>query len=443
MNSPQDFPVLDSDFCIRQPAVAVRHGAPPLPVLFAALCIGASIVPFASAGEILAARFRITPEHTYVGQPFEIRLEVEVTPGAEVQDLQLEDCPLDSIATLSAYQKEDRRQVRRGDTTVDLLSFMAGGRAVQPTRHEFHGTLHARLVERYSMGFFSSFRTGSATVRLEPLRVDFQPLPTANVPPGFQGAIGMFTLTGKIEPAQAAPGDIVNLNYTVAGHGWLRDAQVILPQPDPNFRVYPPQETRRDENGQLALRQVVIPLNTNATSIGMARLPFFDPVAGVYCEATAGPLRLILTPPQATGSVPAVKHLDVLSNPVTPAEAGDAVMAGTMTHARQLLPFAAVILLAMIAAGMLYGWRPRLAIGAGIVVLAVGIYMCQRWCGQARPHGREVRVLVAARLCPSDNARILFHISPGRQVTPLEMSEEWVRVDSDGRYGWIPVRTMK
>ena len=402
-----------------------------------------AVASAAQAGEMSAGRFLIKPERPYVNQPFEIRLEIELSPGAEVQDLQLEGIPLDSFAVLSAYQKEERRQVRRADRVVDVLSFVASGRPTQPVRQEFSGVLRATLVERRTTGFFSSVSAVPAGVRLAPLTVEFRPLPTANVPPGFQGAVGAFTLTGKPDPSQVAPGDIVNLTYMVTGNGWLGNAQVILPPPDPDFRVYPPQETHRDDNGQLSLRQVVVPLNTNAVRIGAARLPYFDPVAGVYREASAGPFRLLMAPPQAAGSIPAVKYFKVQPNPATSAEAGDAAVAATISHARHLLPFAVAFLLAVVIAGLLYGWRPRLAIVTGIVVFTAGVYLCQRWNGQVHLRGRDVCELAAARLCPSSGARILFHVAPGRQVTPLEVSEDWVRVDSDGQRGWIPARALK
>jgi len=108
-----------------------------------------------------------------------------------------------------------------------------------------------------------------------------------------------------------------------------------------------------------------------------------------------------------------------------------------------LVPFAVVFLLAVLVTVVLYEWRPWLAIMAGIVLLTAGVYLCQRGSGQTRLHSREVCELTTARLCPSANARFLFQISPGHLVTPIEASEEWVRVDSDGRRGWIPVRALK
>jgi len=418
-----------------------RLGESSLPALLATFCAFGAFSAY--GGNLLAARFRIAPERPYVGQPFEIRLEIEVTPGAEVQDLRIDGIPLDAYATLGTYHKEDRRQVRRDNNTVDIIPFAATGRATQPIRQEFRGHLFANLVERRNSGFFSSMYSASAAVPLDPLLVEFRALPTANVPSGFQGAVGAFHLTGKVDPAQAAPGDIVNLSYTVTGNGWLGAAQIILPQPDSNFRVYPPQEVARDENRQLALRQVVVPMNTNATRIGMVRFPYFDPAAGVYRDATAGPFQLTLVAPQAAGSVPAVKHFDVQPIPPTSAEAGDAAITATMSQARTLMPFAVAFLLAVFVTVVLYEWQPRLAIVAGIVLLTTGVYLCQRWSDQTRLHHREVCELTTARLCPSANARVLFHISPGRLVTPIEASEEWVRVDSDGRRGWIPVRALK
>ncbi|MFZ4396367.1 MAG: SH3 domain-containing protein [Kiritimatiellia bacterium] len=397
----------------------------------------------ASAGELLAARYAIKPERPYVGQPFEIRLEIEVSPGLELQDIQLEGQQLETIAKIGTYQAEARRQVRRGDATVDLLAFVASGRALQPARQNLRSVLHAQLIERYSVGFFSSMRTTAASVRLDPLRLEFRPLPTDHVPPGFQGAMGLFNLTGIMDPARAAPGDIVTLTYTLNGRGWLGTAQLILPPPDPNFRVYPPQETQRDENGRLALRQVVVPLNTNATGIGVARFPYFDTDTGAYREAMAGPFALSLSTASVTSTVPAVRPIPFDPGPVTASEAGDAAVAATMSHARRLMPFAAMFMLALIVAGLLYGWRPRLAIAAGILLFVAGAYLCQHWRGQAQARGRAVHELTAARLCPSASSRVLFHIPPGRQVTPLEASEAWMRVDSDGQRGWIPSRVLK
>ena len=424
----------------RKPTVhnRLKHAVPAMAALLLSFC-----TTIGSAGEILAARIRVTPETPFVGQPFTIRLELEVTPGADLQDLQLSGIPLDQLATISSYQKEERHQVRHGDTTVDVLSFVSTGRATQPARQEFHGTLHARLEEHFSMGIFSSTRAVTTSTRLNPFRLVIRPLPQGNIPSGFQGAIGSYTLTATVEPAQVAPGDLINITYSVNGHGWLGDASIVLPKPDPNFRVYPVQEIHRDANGNLTLRQVVIPLNTNAISIGAAKLPYFDPDTASYRETIAGPFHLHVTTAQAVTTVPQIKHFNAQPNAPTPAEAGDAAVAMTLRHARNLLPFAGVLLLAMIVVGVLYEWRPLLAIVAGALLFTIGAYCCRQWNQQALHHSRDVRELAIARLCPSGSSRMLFQVAPGRHVTPLEDYEEWVRIDFDGRFGWIPKQALR
>ncbi len=405
-----------------------------------ALTLGIAATLTARGGELQSARFLIAPERPYVGQPFEIRLELEVSPGAEAQDLRIDGISLDPCATIGPYKPEARRAERRSDRTVDILSFAAIGRATKPWRQEFHGTLHANLVEHRTFGFFSSTYSSSAAIRLGPLLVEFRPLPTTGVPPGFQGAIGTFRVTGTLEPAQAMPGDLVNLNITLLGNGWLGDAQVLLPQPGPDFRVYPPQELARDEKGALALRQVVIPLTTNATRIGMASLPYFDPVAGVYRVATAGPFALTLNTARPGATVPAVKRFDAQPPPTE--SVGEMAVTATVGQARRWLPFAAALILAVVVTSVLHAWRPWLAIIAGIVVLAAGLYACQRWTGHIERQNRTMIELVTARLCPSPTARALFILSPGRVVTPVEKAENWVLVEANGHRGWVPAATL-
>lgn len=397
----------------------------------------------ARGGELLAARFRMAPERPYVGQPFEIRLEVEVSPGTEAQDLRVDGLSLDPCATVGAYTPEERRSERRGDRTVDVLAFVASGRATKPMRQELRGTLYARLVERRTIGFFSSSYSSTVAVHLDPFLTEFRPLPATGVPPGFQGAIGSFRLTGTLEPEQAMPGDLVNLSLTLSGSGWLGDAQILLPQPGPAFRVYPPQELTRNAKGSLALRQVVVPLSTNATRIGAARFPYFDPVAGSYRETTAGPFVLALTTQPRANALPVVKHFD--AQPLSAeATAGDRLAAAaTVDRAGRWLPFAAAILAAVLLTAMLYPWRARLAIAAGVLVLAAGLTAGTRWVGQSDRLHRTVSALATARLCPSEHARSLFALSPGRVVTPVEFAGDWVLVDADGRRGWIPCRAMR
>ncbi len=413
----------------------LRSLVPALVLVAAAPCLAA----------LVDARFEIKPAQPYVGQPFEMHLLVEVTPGVELQNLTLTDATFDDVATMQSFQTLDRTQSRHDDRTVDVIHYVSTGRALKPVQREMAGVLQAMVVERRNVGFFSSWSSSSGAVRMHPLNLTIRPLPTTGVPVGFQGAIGTFSLTGRLNPPQAAPGDIVNLEYTLTGSGWLSAAQLALPKLDAAFRSYPPQETLRDEGGRLNIRQVVIPLTTNATRIAAASLPYFDPVAGIYRLATAGPFDLRMATQPSGAAIPAVKRFDI--QPPEPVHSEDSLgglqVTATMNQARKLLPPAVALLAAILLAGLLYGWRPKIAVAIGVVVFVAGLVLAARWTAHNRPVTRELRESVAARLCPAAESHPLFRLAAGGQVEPLEASANWVRVDANGRRGWIPTEALK
>lgn len=400
---------------------------------------------FARAGELVDARFEMKPPRPYVNQPFEMHLLVEVTPGAELQDLTLDGFSFADLANVQSFQTLERTQSRHSDRTVDVLHYVSAGRGLKPAQRELAGVLRATVVERRNVGFFSSWSSSSGSVRMQPLHLEFRPLPATGIPAGFQGAIGTFTVTGSVKPAQAAPGDIVNLEYTLTGSGWLGTAQLIPPALGPDFRCYPAQESQRDDTGRLTLQQVIIPLTTNATLIGAARLPYFDPVAGLYRDATAGPFQLQVAVAQPGAAVPAVKRFDI--QPPEPARAaaagGGLQVVATMNQARKLMPLGIALLAAILLAGLLYGWQPKIAVAAGVVIFVAGFWQAARWSAQTRPVTCELRESAAARLCPAMQARPLFRLAAGGQVVLLEKSSDWVRIDANGRRGWIPAEALK
>jgi hypothetical protein len=394
----------------------------------------------AGAAELAGARLQAVPERPYVGQPFELSLHIEVSAGAELTDLALDGLSLDALETMQPFRSTgERRQMRRGDRTLDALQIAGRFRGRQPLLQDVNAALRASLVERRSSGFFSSWTTVPAAVRVAPFRLEIRPLPAAGVPEGFRGAVGVFNLRGRAEPWQVAPGDLVNLEYNLGGVGWLGAALPVMPDLGPHFRAYPPEVVQREEEGtRLTLRQVVIPLDTNATLIAGARLPFFNPGSGAYEETTAGPFRLVLVAARPATNLPTVKN--VVLPPAPPAGGAGAVGAAAETaigRLRQVAPYGIALLAAILVAGLLYAWRPRVAVAAGIAVLLAGAYAGRLWQGRAQQAECRLLAAGAARLAPAAASRELFRLASGATVVPLEHTEGWTRVDAGGRRGWV------
>lgn len=416
----------------------MKHG-PAWRVAAVLAATGLGVLPRLHAAGLVSARFEIKPERPYVNQPFELHLYVETTPGAELQDLSLDGVRLDALAAMQEFQKREGSQVKRGEQVLDVAHFVGNGRALRPMQLTVNGILRATLVERHSIGFFTSWRSSPGDVRVAPFGLVFRPLP-ADAPAGFAGAVGRFALDARATPDHAAPGDIVTVDYTLSGEGWLGSAALVFPDLGRAFRSYPPQELQRDETGTLKVRQVIVPLATDAVLRATATLPYFDPVAGAYRSARAASVTLTVSAQVAATPEPAVKRVDV-QPPAALAgmeeSSGDAV-----GHLRQLLPFLAVLALALIAGGAIFDRRPRTAIVVAVLVFAAGTFMTRLFLARERLRGEPVREAAVARLAPSDHARELFRLQPGQRVTILEHAGEWTRVDQNERRGWIPAAAL-
>jgi hypothetical protein len=130
----------------------------------------------------------------------------------------------------------------------------------------------------------------------------------------------------------------------------------------------------------------------------------------------------------------------VVLPPAPPAGGAGAVGAAAETaigRLRQVAPYGIALLAAILVAGLLYAWRPRVAVAAGIAVLLAGAYAGRLWQGRAQQAECRLLAAGAARLAPAAASRELFRLASGATVVPLEHTEGWTRVDAGGRRGWV------
>ncbi len=262
----------------------------------------------------------------------------------------------------------------------------------QPVRFAAPGAVLAapRLAGSFGRVRRSGFTTftqvlGTRTLAAPARDVEVRPLPPEGRPADFCGLVGPFSLSGSLDAESCAPGDIVNLRWTLRGEGAGDLAEPPSVAPGREFRVYPPRVEARGA-GRLDVSQALVPLSTNAAAVAALTLSVFDPAAGAYRTLAAGPFPLHVAekppeePPAGTSSAPA-------------AEPGG-------------LPPAAP------PAARAVG--DEFAVGAN----------------------------APARLAPADTARELFVLREGDRVRVREADGAWLRVLrlSDGSSGWIPAR---
>ncbi len=409
------------------------------------LWIGALVCAtrLAFSAEILGARLQTLPPQPYVGQPFELQISIETTPGCELQGMSIEGLPGEDLVQFGQPEGRPREQVRRDGRSVDIHRYVSAARGQAALRRELRTSLSVTLVERRTVGFFSSWASTARAVRLAPYVLEIRSLPEEGQPEGFAGAIGQFSLHAALEPAEVAVNDLVTLTVEVRGTGHLAQAQALLPTPDPGIRAYPAQELRRDTQGNLALRQVLIPLATNVTGVGAVRFPYFDPQVGAYRVAVAGPLRLRVGPAGTGSGTPSVRTLAAPRSQPPTFDAGLERMSGRLgPELRRVGPFAVALLISALVAGWLRARHAALAVTAAVVVF-VGV----AWGGRriVRVEALPVVQLTDAselRLAPAGTARLTGRIGSGARVELLETWEGWVRVSAGTRRGWLPAERV-
>ena len=263
-------------------------------------------------------------------------------------------------------------------------------RWAQPVRFAEPGAV--RAAPRLAAEFGHVERRGIMTIQqglgrrlvAAPARtIEVKPLPAEGRPADFCGLVGPFSLSGALDTQACAPGDIVNLRWTLLGEGAADLAEPPSVAPGRDFKVYPPRVEARGA-GRLDVSQALVPLSTNATAVAALRLSVFDAASGAYRTLAAGPfpLRVAERPPEEQAPTDA--------EPVA-------------------------------------GFEP--APPSAVDAHAVGDVFA-------------IEANVPARLAPADTARELFVLREGDRVRVRETDGAWLRVlrPADGASGWIPAR---
>ncbi len=408
-----------------------------------AVCLALLAVGYGWAGEIIEGRVFTVPERIYVNQPFELRCELVVTFGCEVEDIRLTGIPVDSDALIVEPMRKvsQTREARGANRSVTVILLSAEGRAKRPVDTACSPALSCSLLERRTSGFFSHWAMSPQRKALSPFLLKIEPLPEAGRPDGFSGAIGQFRLSGALSQQNVRPQDIVTLTVRLSGSGWLGEGATPTPPASELFKIYP-AKTVVHEPLRRTTEQVWIPMSTNATEIGKVTFSYFNPQSGRYETVQAGPFRLTFTDRPETNAVSTVK---VIQTDLTKGS-GDSVPAvgislaqvnQSVRHSRPLLAVAASVLIALFVLFTMIGRHTVWGIVSAALLIGIG---CAVGAAMNRQERHDVQTLsrrCEVRFAPSARSVTLFTLNPGVEVVPLERAGEWTRIDADGRRGWI------
>jgi tetratricopeptide (TPR) repeat protein len=165
------------------------------------------------------------------------------------------------------------------------------------------------------MGFFGTSTT-PANPSSDTLEFHVLPIPTNNVPAGFNGAVGEFSLAQfEAAPTTVAVGDPITLKIRLAGKGAFDSLSLSADEPGwRDFKTYPPAKKFESADplqieGSKYFEQVITPENVGVKEIPAFVFSYFSPQTGSFQTLTHPPIPLHVLPtaatPQPTVAAPA------------------------------------------------------------------------------------------------------------------------------------------
>lgn len=158
--------------------------------------------------------------------------------------------------------------------------------------------------KRRSRSIFDNFfedpfgRTVRKTLTSKPVSINVKPLPSLNQPSDFDGVVGKYNMSLKVDKTELKANEAVSVKLTIRGEGNLK----LLMPPKLNLptdmEVYDPKEKtniKREKNkvsGSKVIEYVVLPRFKGDYTIPAASLSYFDPIKQQYVRLKTEPINL-------------------------------------------------------------------------------------------------------------------------------------------------------
>lgn len=145
---------------------------------------------------------------------------------------------------------------------------------------------------------FGSYRDVPVSVVSNKEKIVVKSLPTNEQPTDFDGAVGKFSLSAKVDRNQLKANEAVNLTVTYSGAGNIEligEPQIDFPK---DFEVYDPKVKKNishsagGSSGRKSFEYVVIPRFGGEFELAPITLSYFDPQKGKYIQLKSEPIIL-------------------------------------------------------------------------------------------------------------------------------------------------------
>ena len=134
----------------------------------------------------------------------------------------------------------------------------------------------------------TSYTNVRKDIKSQPITIEVEPLPTVNKPESFQGAVGQFTFTSKIDKSELKVNEAFTLTLTVSGKGNIELLELPKPAFPPDFEVYDPKISTTVKNNALGIygskkaEYIIIPRVSGDFTLEDIEFSYFNPSLKKY-----------------------------------------------------------------------------------------------------------------------------------------------------------------
>jgi len=277
----------------------------------------------------------------YVGEvlPVELRLYLR-GDVVNISNTQIPPLRGDGF-TVSKFVQGEKYARRVGNnqfTVIPLLTALTPVKDGQLNLDAMNGSVvvYRQSANRRQMNPFDidSLMFGTPTeqhqvpLSIEQQTINVRPLPAENVPQGFNGAVGNYTMSFSAGPTNVAVGDPITIKVQISGRGNL-DALSLPEQAEwRDFKTYPPTAKVETHDqlgieGTKSFEQIIVPQNSDIKTLPALSFSYFDPEQKAYRLLTQ-PAVVLTVRPSASAPPPTVA-LPTKTSGENPAPAQDIV----------------------------------------------------------------------------------------------------------------------
>jgi len=298
------------------PAITAQAGGKTLtsqPLTLKVLAVDPAATPPAEYENKMAFFWVVLPKtNLYLNEPIVAEFRIYVRSDIRRVDNPQQVMPEGNGLTFSELVAGQRYNRRVGNATFTVIPISA---AITPIKigtvsiKPIDGTIvlnNLSPIERVWGDAANPVRVPLTSPQMD---LQVSPLPTEGAPPGFNGAVGSYTMAVNAGPTNLVAGDPITLRVQISGHGSL-DSITFPDQSNwDNFKVYSPT-AKVNLNDQMGLdgnktfEEIVTPESSDIKSLPPIVFSFFNPDEKKY-HTLSNPATPLIVRAATPGAMPA------------------------------------------------------------------------------------------------------------------------------------------